>query len=122
MARVRLSGAVLSVLGAALPPGQVNEGSARFEPTPSGSGCSIVVCLLPAAARAQGHETPRQKHGGRPAGERQDERVWGPKYVKDSHYLKVFVRRLRRKLGDDPEHPRYIHTEWGMSYRFASPR
>ena len=50
------------------------------------------------------------------------ERVWGPKYVKDSHYLKVFVRRLRRKLGDDPEHPRYIHTEWGIGYRFASPR
>ncbi len=50
------------------------------------------------------------------------ERVWGPKYVKDSHYLKVFVRRLRRKLGDDPERPRYIHTEWGIGYRFASPR
>jgi DNA-binding response OmpR family regulator len=50
------------------------------------------------------------------------ERVWGPKYVKDSHYLKVFVRRLRRKLGDDTERPRYIHTEWGIGYRFASPR
>jgi two-component system KDP operon response regulator KdpE len=50
------------------------------------------------------------------------ERVWGPEYVKNSHYLKVFVRRLRRKLGDDPERPRYIHTEWGIGYRFASPR
>ena len=50
------------------------------------------------------------------------ERVWGPKYVGDAHYLKVFVRRLRRKLGDDPERPRYIHTEWGIGYRFASPR
>jgi DNA-binding response OmpR family regulator len=50
------------------------------------------------------------------------ERVWGPKYVNDAHYLKVFVRRLRRKLGDDPECPRYIHTEWGIGYRFASPR
>ena len=48
------------------------------------------------------------------------ERVWGPKYVGDAHYLKVFVRRLRRKLGDDTEHPRYIHTEWGIGYRFAS--
>ena len=50
------------------------------------------------------------------------ERVWGPKYLKDTHYLKVFVRRLRRKLGDDPEQPRYIYTEWGIGYRFASPR
>jgi len=50
------------------------------------------------------------------------ERVWGPKYVNDAHYLKVFVRRLRRKLGDDPEDPRYIHTEWGIGYRFASSR
>ena len=50
------------------------------------------------------------------------ERVWGPKYVGEAHYLKVFVRRLRRKLGDDPERPRYIHTEWGIGYRFASPQ
>ncbi len=49
------------------------------------------------------------------------ERVWGPKYVGDAHYLKVFVRRLRRKLGDDTERPRYIHTEWGIGYRFAAP-
>jgi len=49
------------------------------------------------------------------------ERVWGPKYVGDAHYLKVFVRRLRKKLGEDPENPRYIHTEWGIGYRFAPP-
>jgi two-component system KDP operon response regulator KdpE len=49
------------------------------------------------------------------------ERVWGPKYVGDAHYLKVFVRRLRKKLGEDPEDPRYIHTEWGVGYRFAPP-
>jgi DNA-binding response OmpR family regulator len=46
------------------------------------------------------------------------EQVWGPGYVGDAHYLKVFVRRLRRKLGDNPEHPRYIQTEWGIGYRF----
>jgi len=49
------------------------------------------------------------------------ERVWGPEYVGDSQYLKVFVRRLRRKLGCDPEHPRYIQTEWGIGYRFLAP-
>jgi DNA-binding response OmpR family regulator len=50
------------------------------------------------------------------------ERVWGPEYVYDTHYLKVFVRRLRQKLGDDAEHPRYIQTEWGIGYRFLAPR
>ncbi len=50
------------------------------------------------------------------------ERVWGDEYVRDVQYLKVFVRRLRRKLGDDPEHPRYIQTEWGIGYRFVPPQ
>ena len=46
------------------------------------------------------------------------EQVWGPDCVGDANYLKVFVRRLRQKLGDDAEHPRYIQTEWGIGYRF----
>ena len=50
------------------------------------------------------------------------ERVWGPAHVHDIQYLKIFVRRLRRKLGDDAQHPRYIFTEWGFGYRFAAPR
>jgi DNA-binding response OmpR family regulator len=50
------------------------------------------------------------------------EQVWGPEYIGDIHYLKVFIRRLRRKLGDDAEHPRYIQTEWGLGYRFVPPR
>lgn len=47
------------------------------------------------------------------------ERVWGPEYVGEDHYLKVFVRRLRRKLGDDADQPKYIQTEWGVGYRFV---
>ena len=47
------------------------------------------------------------------------ERVWGPHAVRDIHYLKVFVRRLRQKLGDNAEQPRYIHTQWGIGYRFV---
>ncbi len=47
------------------------------------------------------------------------EQVWGPGYV-DAHYLKVFVGRLRQKLGDHAENPRYIQTEWGMGYRFVA--
>ncbi len=49
------------------------------------------------------------------------ERVWGPAYVDDVHYLKVFVRRLRRKLDDAADQPRFIHTEWGIGYRFSGP-
>ncbi len=48
--------------------------------------------------------------------------VWGPDYVADPQYLKVFVRRLRNKLGDDPEHHRYIQTVWGTGYRFIAPK
>jgi DNA-binding response OmpR family regulator len=46
--------------------------------------------------------------------------VWGPEYIGDAHYLKGIVRRLRQKLGDDPDAPRYIQTEWGIGYRFVA--
>jgi two-component system KDP operon response regulator KdpE len=46
-------------------------------------------------------------------------RVWGPGYGQESHhYLRVFVRQLRRKLGDDPAVPRWIGTEPGLGYRW----
>jgi two-component system, OmpR family, KDP operon response regulator KdpE len=50
------------------------------------------------------------------------ERVWGSEWDANPNYLKVFVRRLRQKLGDDAEHPRYIQTDWGVGYRFVDPR
>jgi two-component system KDP operon response regulator KdpE len=34
-------------------------------------------------------------------------------------YLKTYISRLRKKLGDDSEHPRYIITERSVGYRFA---
>jgi DNA-binding response OmpR family regulator len=49
------------------------------------------------------------------------EQVWGPEYTNEEHYLKVFVRRLRRKLGDNADQPHYIQTEWGIGYRFIAP-
>jgi two-component system KDP operon response regulator KdpE len=45
-------------------------------------------------------------------------KVWGREYRDEVDYLRVYVRRLRDKLGDDPEHPRYIRTERGLGYRF----
>ncbi len=46
--------------------------------------------------------------------------VWGPHASQETHYLRVFVAGLRRKLGDVPAHSRYIATEQGVGYRFAS--
>ncbi len=45
--------------------------------------------------------------------------VWGPGYDGETQYLRVFINRLRRKIEDDPAHPRYILTEPGVGYRFV---
>jgi len=44
--------------------------------------------------------------------------VWGPGYRTETNYLRVYSAQLRRKLEDDPSHPRHIITEPGMGYRF----
>jgi len=43
--------------------------------------------------------------------------VWGPSYKDETHYLRVFINRLRAKIEDDPSHPRYIVTDPGVGYR-----
>jgi two-component system KDP operon response regulator KdpE len=45
-------------------------------------------------------------------------KVWGREYVDEVDYVRVYIRRLRDKLGDDSERPRYIQTERGLGYRF----
>jgi two-component system KDP operon response regulator KdpE len=47
-------------------------------------------------------------------------KVWGREYVDEVDYVRVYVRRLREKLGDDPDRPRYIKTERGLGYRFLA--
>lgn len=44
-------------------------------------------------------------------------RVWGPEYGSESHYLHVYMARLRKKLEADPANPRYLRTEPGVGYR-----
>ncbi len=46
--------------------------------------------------------------------------VWGPQDSQETHYLRVFVASLRRKLEADPARPRYLLTEPGVGYRFAA--
>jgi len=43
--------------------------------------------------------------------------VWGPGSVEDTHYLRVFMANLRRKIEEDPAQPRYLLTEVGVGYR-----
>jgi two-component system KDP operon response regulator KdpE len=47
--------------------------------------------------------------------------VWGPGYEGESHYLRVYMAQLRRKLEPDHSRPRYLVTEPGMGYRFVEP-
>jgi two-component system, OmpR family, KDP operon response regulator KdpE len=46
--------------------------------------------------------------------------VWGQGYGSQSNYLRVYVRQLRRKLGDDAASPRLILTEPGIGYRWIA--
>ena len=47
------------------------------------------------------------------------EEVWGPAYVDNVDYTKLFIWRLRRKIEREPSHPRYILTERGIGYRMV---
>ncbi|MBE3583508.1 MAG: response regulator [Limnochordaceae bacterium] len=47
--------------------------------------------------------------------------VWGPGYQQETHYLRVYIGQLRRKIEDDPSQPRYLLTEPGVGYRLVSP-
>lgn len=48
--------------------------------------------------------------------------VWGPDYGEETEYLRVFINQLRKKIEPDPRHPRYIHTEPWVGYRFEPPQ
>jgi two-component system response regulator RegX3 len=46
--------------------------------------------------------------------------VWDPNWWGSTKTLDVHVSSLRKKLGDDPSAPRYVHTVRGVGFRFAS--
>jgi two-component system KDP operon response regulator KdpE len=46
--------------------------------------------------------------------------VWGPGYDSETHYLRVYMAQLRRKLEPDPSRPRYLITEPAMGYRLVT--
>lgn len=45
--------------------------------------------------------------------------IWGPGYINQTQYLRVFIAQLRKKIEDDPNHPEFIITESGIGYRFV---
>lgn len=46
--------------------------------------------------------------------------IWGMGYIEQTQYLRVFIAQLRKKLEEDPNHPKHIKTESGIGYRFVS--
>ena len=48
--------------------------------------------------------------------------VWGPDYGEETENLRVVINQLRKKIENDPAHPKYIRTEPWVGYRFQTPR
>ena len=48
------------------------------------------------------------------------QQVWGPEYADEMEYVRVYISRVRQKLGDDPGNAKYIKTESGVGYRFLT--
>jgi two-component system KDP operon response regulator KdpE len=46
--------------------------------------------------------------------------VWGPSYVEQTHYLRIYMKQLRDKLEADPLRPRHFLTETGVGYRLVA--
>jgi len=65
----------------------------------------LLSCLVRNAGRVIPHETLLAQ-------------VWGPEYIGEIQYLKLYIRYLRQKIEKDPSKPQYILTEWGIGYYF----
>lgn len=48
--------------------------------------------------------------------------VWGTSYNEDTHYIRVYIGQLRRKIEENPTQPRYIITESGVGYRLIGSK
>ncbi|MCE1192142.1 MAG: response regulator [Acidovorax sp.] len=45
--------------------------------------------------------------------------VWGPGHAEDTHYVRVHLANLRKKVEDNASMPRHLRTEAGVGYRFV---
>lgn len=46
--------------------------------------------------------------------------IWGPGYIDQSQYLRVYIAQIRKKIEDDPNRPEILLTESGVGYRFVN--
>lgn len=46
--------------------------------------------------------------------------IWGPGFISQSQYLRVFIAQLRKKIEADPNRPKHLLTESGVGYRFVT--
>ncbi|HEX5668049.1 MAG TPA: response regulator [Chitinophagaceae bacterium] len=46
--------------------------------------------------------------------------IWGPGYIDQSQYLRVYIAQIRKKIEDDPNRPEILLTESGVGYRFIN--
>jgi two-component system, OmpR family, KDP operon response regulator KdpE len=86
--------------------------AAKRATTPAGADIRLTPTewqLLETLVRSQGKLVPQRQllH-----------EVWGPRYDNETHYLRVYIAQLRRKLEPDPVRPVHLLTEPGMGYRF----
>ena len=47
--------------------------------------------------------------------------IWGSPHLHDTHYLRIFVRKIRQKIETNPTQPRMLLTELGVGYRLVAP-
>ena len=60
------------------------------------------------------------QHAGRVLTQRQIlKEIWGPAYVEEPHYLRVYFAQLRQKLEENPALPQLLITEPGVGYRLV---
>ena len=102
------------------PPGQMQIGSLRLEPTGrrlykcdkevqlSAREYKLVSLLMSQAGRAVSREELIRQ-------------IWGPEFKGDTRTLEVHIRWLRLKIEDDPTTPRFVQTVRGYGYRFIGP-
>ena len=64
--------------------------------------------------------TELAKNAGRVVTQRQLlKEVWGPSYIENEHYLRIYMSHLRQKLENDPTQPEHLMTEIGIGFRFV---
>lgn len=80
------------------------------------SKASLAVHLTPIEFRLF---TELVKNAGRVVTQKQLlKEVWGPSYMDNEHYLRIYMSHLRQKLENDPAQPEHLITEIGVGFRF----